>query len=160
MALVAAEKKFEGSGVAPLMTSLFWSPPPMLENRPRIPRLQLASPDSGDALLRKTCISFGGASPSQDNFLFFAGVCRVRVRFFAIFKGVREEKIYTRSGYRISMGISGSRQLSARMSTLATVKIYTGWMFRKSRQREGQYRYRKKRCHEEQDGEMSRLFKE
>jgi hypothetical protein len=54
-----------------------------------MPRLRWATPDSGEGLLGKMCMSSGGASPSPDNFLFFAGVSGERLRFLVILGGER-----------------------------------------------------------------------
>jgi hypothetical protein len=74
MVAQAEVKKLEGSGVAPLMTSLVWLPPPRLQNMPRMLRLQLGTPDSGEGLLVKIFMSAGGASPSADSLRLFGGV--------------------------------------------------------------------------------------
>ncbi len=86
-ALEIVERKLEASGVAPLMTSLGSSPPPIFENMPRTPRLQLASMESGEGLLCKICISSGGASPSDDNLRLLDGVSGEQLRFITILRG-------------------------------------------------------------------------
>ena len=154
MALLAADKKFEDSGVAPLMTSLLSSPPPMLENMPRTPRLQLASPDSGDGLLRKRCTCGGGASPLEDNFLFFAGVSCGRFLFFAILSGQREQYIHNRiAGYQrqiTTTAILGPEVGTEPQKACTIIGCFA------NRQREAVYV--RKRRGEQGDG-MSRLFK-